>query len=555
VPLLNLAAARSPRLESNSSAAFLFDADKAAKGGEAFVSLGCASCHQLKKAKAPEDPLIAPPALAELRPSAGCLAETRPAEVPHYRLTKGQQTALAAAIQSLSTSPPAATPAIVVKQTLLAFNCYACHARGGLGGVEEDSAGYFETTQKEMGDEGRLPPPLDSVGAKLKGDWLKHIWADGAKDRPYMLARMPKFGEANVGQLTAALETVDKIEPVAAPDFQVPAEHVKAAGRLLVGDKGVGCVKCHNFRDIPSTGVQAMNLSLMTQRLRRDWFHRYLIDPQVFRPGTRMPSAWPGGHSFFKKILDGTADTQIEAVWAYLSEGDKAKVPYGLSRDPTELTPEKGAIIYRNFIEGAGSRAIAVGYPEKVSLAFDANDLRLALVWQGAFLDASKHWNDRGAGYLGPLGDNVLQLPAGPDFAALAGEGDTWPKEKTAKSLGQKFLGYRTTDDDRPTFLYEVAGARIEDFPTGIAGTPNPGLRRTLTIKPGPSTKKLYYRAAVNPRIEAKPDGWFSVGGRWQTRLETTAKPVLRQLAGQTELLVPIMPDTAEAKIVQDYSW
>ncbi|MFN3484700.1 MAG: hypothetical protein ACK44W_04365, partial [Planctomycetota bacterium] len=60
--------------------------------------------------------------------------------------------------------------------------------------------------------------------------------------------------------------------------------------------------------------------------------------------------------------------------------------------------PQDEAIIYRNFIQGAGPRAIAVGYPEHAHLAFDANHMRLALLWRGDFIDASKHWVDRGPG-------------------------------------------------------------------------------------------------------------------------------------------------------------
>src|SRR5690606_9537014 len=92
------------------------------------------------------------------------------------------------------------------------------------------------------------------------------------------------------------------------------------------------------------------------------------------------------------------------------------------------------------FIEGAGPRAIGVGYPEKVNLAFDANQLRLALIWQGAFIDASRHWIDRGVGFQPPLGDNVLKLPDGVPLAALTDEAAPWPAQP-AKELGYRFLG------------------------------------------------------------------------------------------------------------------
>ena len=557
LPLLSLTRepAPKPKPAENSDGAFLFDGDLAAKGREAFIALGCASCHEMNKAKPPADELIVPTALAELKPDRGCLAATPSKGAPRFALSTAERTALTAAIKALPKLTAAASaPAQVIQQTLLANNCYACHARAGIGGVEEARDPYFETTQKEMGDEGRLPPPLDGVGAKLQAGWLKHIFATGSKDRTYMQTRMPRFGEAGTAGLVEALEAVDTLQPVKPVTFSAAERQVKAAGRLIVGDKGgLGCVKCHNFRDIPSSGIQVMNMTLMPQRLRHDWFRRYVLNPGEFRPGTRMPSAWPNGQTFLPKVLDGTADSQIEAVWQYLADGDKALVPQGLSRGPIELTPEKEAIIYRNFIEGAGTRAIGVGYPEKANLAFDANDLRLALIWQGAFIDAARHWTDRGGGNQPPLGDNILSLAKGPAFATLDSQSSPWPKQAT-KELGYQFRGYRLTKDDRPTFLYDLGKVHVADFPNAVAAGENPTLRRTLTVTSDAPAANLWYRAAVSQKIEALADGWYSVGG-WKTRLEAPTKPVLRQADGQTELLVPVELTGKEFKLVQDYAW
>ena len=85
------------------------------------------------------------------------------------------------------------------------------------------------------------------------------------------------------------------------------------------------------------------------------------------------------------------------------------------------------AVIYRNFIEGAGARAIGVGFPEKLNLAFDADNMRLAMLWHGGFIDAARHWTARGAGFEKPLGDNVLHLPTGPPLARLSDPSAMWP--------------------------------------------------------------------------------------------------------------------------------
>src|SRR5205085_5023930 len=135
---------------------------------------------------------------------------------------------------------------------------------------------------------------------------------------------------------------------------------------------------------------------------------------------------FPDGQTTLPKVLDGMVDAQIDAIWRYLSDGDKAIFPVGLVTGKIELVAFDEPIVYRNFIQGAGTRAIGVGYPEKLNLAFDANDLRLAMVWKGGFIDAARHWTDRGAGFEGPLGDDVLSLPAGASFAVLPKPDAAW---------------------------------------------------------------------------------------------------------------------------------
>jgi hypothetical protein len=434
------------------------------------------------------------------------------------------------------------------------FNCYACHERDKIGGVEEELNPFFATTQPEMGDEGRIPPPLTGVGAKLTTAYLKHILNQGAHDRPYMHTRMPRFGDANVGPLVAALEAVD-IQPAATKiTFHQPVSRVKAEARKLVGDGALSCIKCHMFAGHKAEGIQALDMTLMPQRLKRDWFQRYMLNPQAVRPGTRMPAAWPDGVTFYKNVLDGDTTKQIEAIWVYLADGSRALVPLGLNKQSIPLVPEKEAIIYRNFIEGAGPRAIGVGYPEKAHLAFDANDLRLAMIWQGAFLDASRHWTDRGSGFEPPLGDNILHLPGGVCFAILGKDDEPWPAKK-AKELGYHFRGYHLTPDERPTFLYSYGDIRIEDFPNAVAGKEAPSIRRTLSLTSPKPVDALWFRAAAADKIEAAGEGWYKINGEWKLRIEAASPPRIRKSGGKMEVLVPVRFQEGRARIVQEFVW
>jgi mono/diheme cytochrome c family protein len=526
------------------------DSSLVEKGKALFASLGCASCHQLKDGAAAIAATNAAPALASLRAEGGCLSAAPRGPAPRFALSAPQRAQLAAA---LKTPPPAtADPKELIARTLTAFNCYACHERDKIGGPEEARNKSFTTVQPEMGDEGRVPPALDGVGAKLRPEYLRKILDQGSHDRPYMHTRMPRFGDANVGRLVKLFADTDRVEAAAPVDFSQSRAKVKADGRHLVGAQAFGCIKCHTFNGHKAEGVQGIDMTLMPARLRRDWFVHYLLDPNKFRPGTRMPAAWPKGEVLLTKILDGKAVNQIEGIWLYLSDGSKAALPVGMKKQSIPLVPSGEAIIYRGFIDGGGTRAIGVGFPEKVHLCFDANNLRLAMIWQGAFLDAARHWTDRGAGFEPPLGDNVLHLPPGVSFATLDNDAAAWPT-KSAQELGYRFKGYRLSKDQRPTFLYQVSGAEVEDAPDGVVIDNAPSIRRTFTLRgraPG-----LHYRAVVADKIEPLADGWYRINNEWRMRIEASAAPRLRSSGGNMELIVPVGIMSGDAKIVQEYVW
>jgi mono/diheme cytochrome c family protein len=557
--LLTLTESRRQKPEAsadNKDEDFPIQPDLAARGKKLFSSLGCASCHQLSAGAGPLASDLKAPDLGKLRPDGGCLSAEPVKGASHFALSQPQRTALAAALRSPAPKERPG-PAEVIRQTLTAFNCFACHERDKVGGIETDLNSFFTTTQQEMGEEGRVPPTLTGVGAKLNKAYVQHILNDGAHDRPYMNTRMPKFGAGNADAVVEAFAKADPLEPVAAVHFKEPLPRVKSEARKMVGAQMLGCVKCHTFAGHKAEGVQGIDMLLMPQRVRHDWYSRYLLDPQKLRPGTRMPTAWPNGQSVLDDVLDGKADKQIEAIWAYLSDGGGAALPLGLNQHFIPLVPRKEAIIYRNFIQGGGPRAIGVGFPEKAHLVFDANDLRLAMVWQGDFMDAARHWTDRGAGYEGPLGDNVLQLPTGVGFAVLDKPDQVWPPQP-GRQLGYHFRGYKLTGDERPTFRYEIAGVHIEDTPNAVAGKPLPSIRRVMMFKADRPVDNIYFRALAADKIEDAGGGWYRVkgpSGDWKMKLEGAGKPRLRQSGGKTELLVPIPLKDGKGRLVQEFVW
>jgi hypothetical protein len=238
----------------------------------------------------------------------------------------------------------------------------------------------------------------------------------------------------------------------------------------------------------------------------------------------------------------------------YLQGGGSAQLPVGLGKVSIPLTPTTSAILYRNFIQGAGPRAIGVGYPERANLAFDANEMRLAMLWQGEFIDAARHWTDRGSGFEGPLGDNILHLHKGAPFALLSKLDEPWPTQ-APKKIGYRFLGYKLTADDRPTFNYSLGGVKVEDFPNPVLSGKEVILRRTFTLTAEKAPDNLYFRAAIADKIVELPGGWFHMDGTWKLKVQKDIKAHVRKSAGKMELLLAVPFASGKAKLVYDYAW
>ncbi len=211
--------------------------------------------------------------------------------------------------------------------------------------------------------------------------------------------------------------------------------------------------------------------------------------------------------------------------------------------------PEGEASIYRNFIAGAGPRAIAVGYSEAVNLAFDANNFRLAMIWQGDFMDGARHWRGRGQGFQPPAGDAVIKLPDGVAFAALETPDAAWPKNEF-RSKEFRFRGYVLDKYQRPTFKYERGDVAIEDTPMPVAAGEDDlagQIKRTIKLKAKDAPENLYFRIAKGGFEEN--DGSFE-----SSELAITVKGGKPSTQGD-ELRVPITFKNGAAELEVTYEW
>lgn len=537
---------------------FKVDRQKAQMGQRMFGMLGCASCHTVQGTPSvrPAQPLAALNADA----AEGCIGERTRKGLPKYDVSEDQRAALRAAMKrSSELSKPLAPKEQVVRQ-MAAMNCVACHKRGDVGGPGVERAEHFAMTGEfDMGDEGRLPPDLSRAGAKLKPEAIEQIVFEGKLHvRPVMAARMPKFGRAPLEKFVQAIDHVDGPPGRAgAPAF---TEAAARDGRTLVGVKGLGCVNCHGVNDAKSLGMPAPSLETAHDRLKHPFFHDLLIDPAVMTPGTRMPGFWPEGKATFKDIAGGTAEGQINAIWAYLSLGKSMALPAGL--EPlagTELRPADEPIVHRTFMADVGPRAILVGYPEQLSVAFDANAVRLAKTWHGRFFNANGMWEGRGGKALGPLGTDVINLPPGPSFAFLDSPAAPWPTAKANdRNLGGQFKGYVLDKQQRPTFRYQLNGLEVNEQPLPLLQPGGAALIRKFELK-GTTTadaKPLFFLAAAGSTIEPmETPGKYIVDGKVRVTLKGDAAPTVRDGAAGKELLIPVKLNGGSASFEVEVSW
>ncbi len=462
------------------------------RGRKLFVELHCINCHDVNglDRQAVESPFEQ----LELDSGKSCVhlhgsgAETstdhhRKRGQPVFELDQKQIDAIRSA-QKLEESPEA------LEQSLLRHNCYACHERDSLGGVGRDRKPYFETVGGvDIGDEGRLPPVLTGVGRRLNSSWLSNVMNGKGPIRPHMTIRMPLFPKevtTSIPEMIAATDGVDSPAPAEQVFVKADRDVLLKAGRQLMD---TGCVQCHSFKGHALPGVVGVDLEGVTQRLRAEWMHDFLKDPSALKPRTRMPTFFPNGRSQNASVLDGDTERQLAAMYAYLDDLANQPLPEKIEEARSrnyELTPTDRPILLRTFMPNAGTHTIAVGSPHKIHFAFDAEQVRLAELWKGRFLDAEGTWFVRSAPPANPLGEAQMSLPAGPDIAVLESEDSPWPTN--AEAAGVKFRGYRIDKQGTPTFLYEVGSLQVSDQ---IVAADHHTLRRTISTSPlAPSPKQ-----------------------------------------------------------------
>jgi len=269
-----------------------------------------------------------------------------------------------------------------------------------------------------------------------------------------------------------------------------------------------------------------------------------------------MPSAWPNGHAFKQDIFGGDTKKQIESIWVYLEDGTRAKNPTGLSRKSPELRVTDETLICRGR-GNAGYRGIAVGYPERVSLAFDSEEMNLRLLWKGDFATVNH-------GSFSARGHERIEFPQGIPFHRLKSMEDNWPYKRKTDYLfpqdhGYQFRGYFLDKAKRPTFMYRYGTIKVEEFFEDVLDDKKTAFfRRTFTFESAEDQEKFYFRAAsgsdiVKQDVTEKPETKFAVD-RLTVTIKSSHHGVVRD-GEPKELLLPLELPQGKSTLILEYKW
>ena len=402
-------------------------------------------------------------ALGRLAPDRGCLADKPPADTPHYRLTADERQALRAFVHAYSARPDVSpAPVYEFYNALDEFGCLSCHAMGPVG---------------PTGPVPEKAPPLTGVGGMVRGDWLAEVLTRKRRIHKRLELRMPHYEARQVEPLITGFAKAAGLKSGSGAQAPEATETAEAHGVGILGvngDKGgLGCIGCHGLYERRSLGENGPDLTHAAQRLRYDWFYRWMRGPARIVSGTSMPN-------YFGPMEPAEAREKIDALWAALSMGERMPLPEGFAEVRTEPgseaqpIPADRPIVIRWDMPEATPSAFAVGLPGGVSYCFDAGESRLRYAWLGGYVDMT--------GTLYEKRDPKTRLTRTADLVGeifYRSEGFPLRVGDANRIPQRRFRGYGLVEGS-PEFHYQVDG--IDVYETVRATEGKDGLIREFRI-------------------------------------------------------------------------
>jgi mono/diheme cytochrome c family protein len=267
---------------------------------------GCLNCHASKL-----ENQYSAPALAAISRSglSGCLSTNGTKKAPQFNLEPEGREALAAFLRNGNFTPLLkSVPQELALRQSETLRCAECH-------------------EKVEG-----APRFATLGAKLKPKWAKRFIAGEVqyKPRPWMQPQMPAF-PAHAAPLAVGLAALHGHSAESSREQNLDAQMAGTGAKLISAAGGFSCVACHAVGAFTSGQVvetPGVNLAQSGERLLKSYFDRWVMNPVLLEPNTKMPVYFDAqGRSQLTDILEGDAEKQINAIWEYVRLGDKMPPP------------------------------------------------------------------------------------------------------------------------------------------------------------------------------------------------------------------------------------
>ncbi len=517
---------------------------------------GCASCHALPRLLASDTSIhktpLSPTSIT--RNEDTCLADpSADGKRPGYRLSEDYRRAIRTFLKEVAADKGA--PANRSGHDLLAErNCLACHARGWTPGIAGRLPAVADA-DASLADvlPALQPPALHGIGDKLQDRALvASLDAPDRPRRPWLRIRMPKF-DLSPEETTTIVDhfiAADRIPPspdanLLDQDASLSTSALDAAGPRLVTADGFGCTSCHAIGKWEPQKV-ALNahgsaLSNIGQRVRREWFDRWVRNPARIVPQMEMPSV----QQPVRGVLDARLDEQLAAVWRVLNRPDfTPPSPNALRVVRRANLPEvaEPAAVLTEVIEIGDQlfiKPLVIGMANRHNVLIDLATSRMAAWWIG---DTARQ-QTRGKSWYWEAGmPQLLSVRASEnatsDLSLLHGKQTILPDR-----IGQFVTEFDTVEHTGTALRFtQRLHFSLADKPTAIHVTQEfdplanqadqpTGFRRKLTLANAPSDAR-WRLLALPGEVSIAADGRAAVlngpRGSVQVSLSAVGEPDLR---------------------------
>jgi cytochrome c1 len=300
----------------------------AARGAKVAESLQCGMCHAGLPMDLTKSPVALDGVFKKDWAASGCVGPAdKLGKAPHLNLSDKDRAALIAFSKTGGDSLSRDTAAEYTTRQIENLRCTSCHAMDAtqplLNGFQSETKALTAHLKSLHERVDQTRPQLTFTGEMLYTTAIESMIAgtENPRPRPWLATRMPGFKNQAAG-LAKGFSKLHGLAPNQPSEVKVdPA--LAAIGKELVSSTGFGCTTCHGIGDLKPTAafeVEGVNFKLFPSRIREDYYHRWMDNPQAVIPGTKMPRYSQDNKSQRTDVLDGDAKKQFEAIWNYLHQ-------------------------------------------------------------------------------------------------------------------------------------------------------------------------------------------------------------------------------------------